>query len=140
MSAHILIVVFALIGSAFFSGMEIAFLTANKLRIELENKQGSIPARIFSYFIKNQADYIAAMLVGNCISLVVFGLFMADLLSPPIRAYIHSEALVLLIQTTVSTLLILITAEYLPKNLFRINPNGVLNFFAVPVLLVYFIL
>lgn len=140
MGTNIFIVILSLIGSAFFSGMEIAFLTSNKLRIELENKQGSIPARIFSYFIKNQGEFIAAMLVGNCISLVVFGLFMSEILSPPIRVYIHSEALVLFIQTLISTLFILIAAEYLPKNLFRINPNGVLNFFAVPVLLIYFIL
>jgi putative hemolysin len=140
MTTQWLIVVFSLIGSAFFSGMEIAFLTANKLRIELENKQGSIPARIFSYFIKNQADYIAAMLVGNCISLVVFGLFMSEILSPLFRIYIHSEAAVLVLQTTVSTLFILITAEYLPKNLFRKNPNGVLNFFSFPVFVIYCLL
>ena len=135
-----IIVIFSLIGSAFFSGMEIAFLTSNKLRIELESKQGSISARIFSYFIKRQADFIAAMLVGNCISLVVFGLFMSGILTPAIRQFIHSEALVLIIQTTISTLFILITAEYLPKNLFRKNPNGVLNFFAFPVFILYFIL
>ncbi|HEY6162999.1 MAG TPA: hemolysin family protein [Bacteroidia bacterium] len=135
-----LIVVLSLVGSAFFSGMEIAFLTSNKLRIELESKQGSISARIFSYFIKRQADFIAAMLVGNCISLVVFGLFMSEILTPPIRQFIHSEALVLIIQTTISTLFILITAEYLPKNLFRKNPNGVLNFFSFPVFILYFIL
>ena len=135
-----LIVIISLIGSAFFSGMEIAFLTANKLRIELENKQGSLPARIFSYFIKHQADYIAAMLVGNCISLVVFGLFMSGILTPVISNYVHSGIAVLLIQTCISTLFILITAEYLPKNLFRKNANGVLNFFSFPVFIIYFIL
>ena len=135
-----LIVIISLIGSAFFSGMEIAFLTANKLRIELENKQGSLPARIFSYFIKHQADCIAAMLVGNCISLVVFGLFMSGILTPVISNYVHSGIAVLLIQTCISTLFILITAEYLPKNLFRKNANGVLNFFSFPVFIIYFIL
>jgi CBS domain containing-hemolysin-like protein len=140
MTTQWLIVIFSLIGSAFFSGMEIAFLTANKLRIELENKQGILSARIFSYFIKNQADYIAAMLVGNCISLVVFGLFMSEILSPVIGRYIHSEIAVLILQTTVSTLFILITAEYLPKNLFRKNPNGVLGFFSVPVFIIYCLL
>lgn len=135
-----LIVILSLIGSAFFSGMEIAFLTSNKLRIELESKQGSIPARIFSYFIKHQTGFIGAMLVGNCVSLVVFGLFMSNLLSPVISRYVHSEIVVLLIQTIISTLFILIAAEYLPKNLFRKNPNGVLNFFSIPVFLIYFLL
>jgi len=80
------------------------------------------------------------MLVGNCISLVVFTIFMAHILEPILEPYIHSQVLILLLTTLVSTILILVTAEFLPKNLFRINPNKILSFFALPLVVVYFVL
>lgn len=120
--------------------MEIAFLTSNKLRIELESKQGNISAKIFSYFNKYPSRYLGTMLLGNNIALVVFGILMEVLLEPVIEEHISSDILVLFIQTLVSTLFILITAEFLPKNLFRINPNRTLNVFAIPVWIVYWIL
>jgi CBS domain containing-hemolysin-like protein len=135
-----IIILITLIASAFFSGMEIAFITSNKLRIELENKQGNIPAKILSYFNKYPSRYLGTMLLGNTISVVVFGIFMEELLSPFLREYISSELAVLLIQTFLSTLLLLVTAEFLPKNLFRVNPNFTLNLFAVPLIIVYYII
>lgn len=134
------VIVFSLIASAFFSGMEIAFLTSNKLRIELERKQGSIAAKIFSYFIQNQSKYIGTMLVGNNIALVVFCIFMAEILAPHIRVFTANNIAVLLIETFLSTLLILVTAEFLPKSLFRINPNRIIDIFAIPVFVSYWIL
>ncbi|MBI3500189.1 MAG: HlyC/CorC family transporter [Bacteroidetes bacterium] len=135
-----IIVLVMLILSAFFSGLEIAFLTSNKLRIELLKKRNIFPAQILSYFIKNSSHYISTMLVGNCISLVVFSIFMAEILEPHLKKYISSEILILLLTTVLSTIFILVTAEFIPKNLFRINPNRILSVFAIPLLLVYLIL
>ena len=135
-----IIVIIMLILSAFFSGLEIAFLTANKLRIELQSKRNVFPAQILSFFVKNSSHYISTMLVGNCITLVVFSIFMAEILEPHLKEYISSEILILLLTTILSTIFILVTAEFLPKNLFRINPNRFLSVFAIPLLFVYIIL
>ena len=129
-----------MIASAFFSGMEIAFITSNKLRIELENKQGSFSAKILSHFNKYPSRYLATMLVGNNIALVIFGIYMDEELSHSMEHYISSKVLLLLISTFLSTMLILVTAEYLPKNLFRINPNKTLSLFVFPLTIVYGIL
>jgi putative hemolysin len=136
-----LIILTCILFSAFFSGMEIAFLSSNKLRIELENKQGHFNARILSFFTKRSARFIAALLVGNNIALVVYGIYMAVVLEPSIREYITLNNVgVLLIQTILSTILIVITGEFLPKAIFRLNPNAFLNFFAVPLWFIYWIL
>jgi len=127
-----------LVFSAFFSGLETAFLTANRLRIELLSKRNVFPAPLLSFFIKNSTHYISTMLVGNCISLVVFSIFMSKIVAPYLSAYINSPIAILLLTTFVSTIFILVTAEFLPKNLFRINPNRILTAFAIPLVLVYF--
>ncbi|MEO6883478.1 MAG: hemolysin family protein [Bacteroidia bacterium] len=135
-----LIIIGALIASAFFSGMEIAFITSNKFRIELDRKRGSLSANFFSYFNKHPSQYIATMLFGNSASLVIFAFFMQKANEPIIRQYIHSNIGVFMVQIIFSTLLILIAAEYLPKNIFRANPNRIIKIFAVPVGIVYFAL
>jgi CBS domain containing-hemolysin-like protein len=134
------IILITLIASAFFSGLEIAFITSNKLRIELENKQGSLSAKVLAYFNKYPSRYLGTMLLGNNIALVIFGIYMDEELKPLIESFTSSKVLILLISTFLSTMLILITAEFLPKNLFRINPNKTLAIFAFPLTIVYGIL
>ena len=139
MSIILITILFMLLLSAFFSGMEIAFLSSNRLQIEVEKKQGFRRANLISVFIENPKKFIATMLVGNNIALVVYGIFMAELLEKPIAHYISSDIGILVIQTILSTFIILITAEFLPKTIFRINSNYFLNFFAFPVYLFYFL-
>lgn len=130
----------SLIFSAIFSGLEIAFVSANKLKIELDSKQGKLSAKIYSRFLKTPSYFIATMLVGNNIALVIYGIVMAVLLEPFISKYVHSEIVLLLAQTGISTALVLIVAEFLPKVFFRINPNKTLAFFAIPVFIIYYTL
>jgi CBS domain containing-hemolysin-like protein len=137
--SSITIILLALLMSAFFSGLEIAFVAANKLRIELDKKHGLFNSKIISILTLNPGHYITTMLVGNNIALVIYGLYMAKILEPIIQTFIPSEIGILLIQTVLSTLLILLTAEFLPKTFVRINPNLVLNVFALPVFIVYIV-
>jgi len=139
-----LIIALTLASSAFFSGMEIAFVSSNKLRIELEKGKGILSARIISGFVHHPSRFIGAMLVGNNISLVIYGIAAAAILEPMLEKMLPvqlvSEGVILVMQTLLSTLLILVTAEFLPKILFRLNPNGLLSIFAIPVYLVYMVL
>ncbi|WP_299583371.1 hemolysin family protein [uncultured Sunxiuqinia sp.] len=132
METLIITILITILFSAFFSGMEIAFLSANKLRLELDKQQNFISARILGLFTRNPGQYIATMLVGNNIALVIYGIAFAKLLGPFFDRFIPQDSIVLLLQTISSTLLILFTAEFLPKTLFRINPNSFLRFFSLP--------
>jgi CBS domain containing-hemolysin-like protein len=131
------IIILSLLFSAFFSGCEMAFVSSNKLLIELNKKKFPILSSIIDKFLANPAQFITTILIGNNIALVVYGLQMAQVIEPWLHQFIHSESLILLLQTLISTLLILVTAEFLPKTLFRINPIFFLNVFAVPLLLFY---
>jgi CBS domain containing-hemolysin-like protein len=138
------IIVISLLFSAFFSGMEIAFISANKLKVEVDKKGGGFSARLLSRFIHSESSFISAMLVGNNIAIVVYGIAIAALLDPVFARILpeplNNEAGILLLQTIVSTIIILIFAEYLPKAIFSFNPNRFLSFFALPVYLIYFLL
>lgn len=131
------VILITLLFSAFFSGMEIAFVSANRLKIELDKNRGSSPAKILAFFVKNTSNFISAMLLGNNVSLVIYGIYMAIWLGPVLGFAASFPALLLLLQTVISTLIVLITAEFLPKAIFRINPNGILTVTAIPLLLVY---
>ncbi|MGE0562397.1 MAG: hemolysin family protein [Flavobacteriales bacterium] len=140
MTISLIYVLIAIFFSAFFSGMEIAFISANRLKIELEKKQGDFSAKILSGFIQKPASFIGAMLIGNNIALVVYSIMMSQLLEPYILVYTGSETVVLLMQTLISTLIVLFFAEFLPKALLRINPNFALKFAAIPLQIIYLIL
>lgn len=136
-----LFLILAMVASAMFSGLEIAFVSANKLKIELDNSKGNFTAKILSFFLKQPAKFIGAMLLGNNIALVIYSILMAKFLEPLIATHIvNNEIVILLLQTIISTLLILFFAEFLPKALFRINPNKVLSIAAIPITIVYYIL
>lgn len=141
MTANFLVIAISLLCSAFFSGMEIAFFAANKLRLELDKKQGNLNGRIVGFVTRNPSQYISTILVGNSIALVVYGIEFAKLLDPFIVRYITANTtLVLLLQTVVSTGIILVTAEFLPKSIFRRYPNALLTALAPLVLLFYVLL
>ncbi|MDN5216176.1 hemolysin family protein [Fulvivirgaceae bacterium BMA12] len=141
---YIIIIITALIFSGIFSGVEIAFVSADKLHIELKSKQGVGSARTLSNFINNSSRFIATTLVGNTIALVIYGIYMAKLLEPVIAGYlpqnISKDILVPLIQTVLATIIVLITAEFTPKSLFLLNPNRMLKLFAPLLKLIYWVL
>lgn len=136
----LLLIAITLVFSAFFSGMEIAFLSSNKLKIELDKQQGVFSARLLSDLVKHPSHFIGTLLVGNNIAVVVYGVAMAKVLEPVFFDWGMSNALVLIAQTLVSTLLILIAAEFIPKTLFQANPNFVLTIFTIPMKVTYYIL
>ena len=131
------IAISTLLFSAFFSGVEIAFISANKLKLELDKNTGKFPANIITYFSKKESDFITTMLVGNNISLVVYGIVMTLILTPKITDYFASDFVLLLVQTIITTLIVLVTAEFLPKAIFRIFPNQILRIFSIPIWLFF---
>ena len=139
-STLIAIVLASILFSAFFSGMEIAYISSNKLQIELQNKQGDFASRLLSHLMTQPSRFIATMLVGNNIALVVYGIFMAQWIEPTLYRFLANDVAVLLIQTLFSTLVILILAEYVPKAIFALYSNQLLRIFALPVLLLYYVL
>ena len=141
---HWIIVAITLFFSALCSGLEIAFNSLNRLQLEVELTKKSFSARIVRLFINDQSRFITSLLLGNNIALVVYGMSMAKLLDPVARqilpSAIENEFMVLIVQTVLSTLLILLAGEFIPKTLFRINPNAVLSFFAFPTFVCYCLL
>jgi len=134
MEFDIIIILFSIITSAFFSGMEIAFISANKLHIELEKKRKGFFPNILGKITQNSSKFITTMLVGNNISLVIYSYFMGKV----IIAYLGMSSI--LVQTFISTIIILVTAEFLPKAIFRVYANETLKIFALPAYFFYLLL
>lgn len=132
------IAVISLSFSAFFSGMEIAFISSSKLKIELDNKKGLFSAKILSFFSSKPAWFIAAMLIGNNTALVIYTLYVTDLIEPYLLTFNLNNNIVLLVQTLFSTFFILLFAEFLPKAIFRLNPNSTLRIFSL-ILFVFYV-
>ncbi len=142
MDPELIIIISTILFSAFVSGMEIAFISSNRLKVEMDRSKGTLNGKILGSFYKNESHFIAMLLLANNISLVIFGISAASLLNPIIGQQwgIKSEGLILLIQTIISTLLVLITAEFLPKALVQINPNKFLRFASIPMLILHWVL
>ncbi len=140
-SNYLIVVLVSLVFSAFFSGVEIAFISADKLHIELRSKQGHYSDKILSKFLKKPSWFITTTLIGNNVTLVIYGIFMAFLLEPWIEGMlpevINNEGVIFVFQTILATLIVLITAEFLPKSLFLIHPNRMLSLLALPINLIY---
>jgi len=141
MSFDYLLVFASLLLSAFFSGMELAYLASNRLKIEVQIKQRSFQGKILSVLYKKDSTMIAMLLLGNNIALVVYGISAANILNPVITNWgITSNASVLILQTLLSTLLVLVTAEFLPKAIVQINPNNFLNIGSLVLVIIFWIL
>lgn len=140
---YFIYVLITLFFSAVFSGLEMAFVSANRLHIELQNKQGKFSGRILSDFVKNPSQFIGTTLLGNTVSLVLYGTFMAYLLESPIinilPESLNNQASVMILQTFVATIVVLITAEFIPKSIFMLNPNSLLFFFSIPFAVIYYL-
>ncbi len=130
--------------SAFFSGMEIAFVSANRLKIELDKNKNRISGKILSWFNQRESHFITMLLLGNNIAIVLYGIYMESFLSARL-IHVFPEALsgpifILLINTIISTLIILIFAEFIPKASFRLNSNKIIEVFSIPLMGLYFVL
>ena len=135
------LILISLLFSAFFSGMELAFLSSNRLKIEVDKSKGTILSKLHSVFYKNEAKIIAFILLGNNISLVVYGISAAVILEPIIEGWgVSSDSLILLLQTLFSTILVLVAAEFIPKSIVQFNPNRSLKIGTFPLFILYIIL
>ena len=137
MTATLSVILICLLLSAFFSGMEIAFLTSNKLRIEIDKSKKGVTQALIDLFISHSGMYITTLLVGNNVVMVIYGIFMSDLLVKQFEFLHLSIGVELFVDTLVSTLIILVFAEFLPKTVFRLRSNLFLKLFSVPVFLFY---
>ncbi|SHG47584.1 hemolysin family protein [Flagellimonas flava] len=146
MEVSLIVIILSLLFSAFFSGMEIAFVSANRIHIEIEKKQEGFFAKVLTWLTEKPSKFIATMLIGNNIALVIYGLFMGDVLMEWFQGLLPTTSnflnamltdFSLLSQTLISTLIILVTAEFLPKVLFQIYSNTLLKVFAIPAYFFY---
>mgnify|MGYP001246891809 FL=1 len=138
---QILLIILCLFFSGLFSGLEIAFISRDKLNFEIKSNTKSFFGKVFRTINKNTSEIIATLLIGNNLSLVIYGILMAEFLEPLLTnnlpQLISNDFSVLLIQTLVSTMLVLITAEYIPKSIFLINPDRLLVSFSIPLFIIY---
>ena len=139
-STMIIITIVTLILSALFSGTEIAFVTGDRVRATIDGKRGGLINKIIQRFYSNPEFFISSTLVGNNVMLVVYGMGAAALLTPLLSGWSGNDVVILLLQTLISTLVILFIAEFIPKTIFKINPNASLRLFALPIFLFYILL
>lgn len=130
----------SLICSAFFSGSEIAYVSANRLRVELDRNKGGLVSKILSFLYRSPEGFITTMLLGNNIALVLYGILMAKLVEPMLHQLIESDVAVLSLQSLIATIIILFAGEFIPKVMFRINPNLMMQVLAVPLFVAYILL
>lgn len=137
-----LILVFTLLFSALFSAVEIAFISSNRLKVELDRTAGTFIGKVLGYFYSNESRFLAMLLLGNNVVLVIFGIYSALVLKDPLSNYllVPDGVWMLLSQTIVSTIAVLIIAEFLPKAVVQINPNSFLKVTALPMLVIYWLL
>ena len=126
--------------SAFFSGMEIAFVSSNRLLVEVDREKGGPASLAISVFYRDPSNFVSTMLVGNNIALVVYGLLFAKIFDATLFSGVESEEMRVTLDTILSTLVVLFTGEFLPKNIFKSNPNRMLNIFALPAFVCYVLL
>lgn len=129
----------AMVFSAFFSGMEIAFVSSNRLRVEMDRDKHGLAQRALDVFYRQPSHFISTMLVGNNIALVVYGILFARIFDATLFAPLSDGARVTC-DTLLSTMVVLFTGEFLPKTIFKSNPNGLMTFFALPAFLCYIVL
>lgn len=135
----IIAILICLLLSAFFSGMEIAFVSSNKLRIEIDKSNKGITRKVIDLFVSNSGMYITTILVGNNVVMVIYGIFMSDFLDPKLDALGVTVGMRMFLVTLISTLIVLVTGEFFPKVIFRAKPNVFLKIFAIPVFIFYII-
>lgn len=144
MENSIIIIILALLASALFSGMEIAYVSSNKLRLELEMQKGGTTSRSLRHFLENPSSFLSGILVGNNIALVIFSIYMAGVIQELLMAqpvvFFYNHFVIFLIQTFISTGIVLVFAEFIPKVLFRINPDRLLSGFTLPFVFIYYLL
>jgi len=144
MSTGIIIILLSVFFSALFSGVEIAFVSANKLKIELDKSRNKISGKILSWFNLRETKFIAMLLLGNNISLVVYGMYMEEFLNPKLLSvlpdFMNGNIFILFFNTIISTIIILIFAEFIPKATFRLTANRIMEIFSIPLVAVYYIL
>ena len=140
LTTWLIITVISLIFSALFSGVEIAYITSNRVKVEIDVKRGGLIGKIINLYYAHQELFISTILVGNNIMLVIYGMGAAALLEPWLYQIYDNEVFVLLMQTLISTAVILLTGEFFPKTIFRINPNSSLRFFAMPIFIFWVVL
>ncbi|WP_114777630.1 hemolysin family protein [Botryobacter ruber] len=142
--SQILLLFIALLLSAFFSGIEIAFMSANRIQIELIEKNGVLSGRILGFLLRNPSRLMGTTLIGNTLALVLYGFVIAGVLNNLLWHYLPEvlqfDALVLVLQILIASVVVLLTAEYIPRSLFVINSNRMLEALAIPILLFYYLL
>lgn len=136
-SLAIILTLLAILFSGLFSGTEIAFVQSSKVRMEIDATRGGLIDRIIRRFSHHEEMFISTLLVGNNVVLVIYGITFSQLVNPYLEHWIHNEAVVLIVNTVVSTGIILITGEFMPKATFRINPNLTMRLLALPMFFIY---